>query len=101
MSIKLKIEIEGPLGPDDRSILTGATMVLLALSQELNTEEEPAVEEPQPCGDLEMTASDQSRVLEATGKVCVSNVGHLGRHKYRDLDTILSPRTIVNTEGLN
>lgn len=78
MSVRLHIEIEGPLGPDDKEILTGATMILLALSQRYA---EPEEAEPQPCGAMEY-ASEGGR-LEATGMVCVSEVGHKGRHKYR------------------
>ena len=84
MSIKLLIEIEGPLGPDDKDILTGATMILLSLAQKYAPPDEPAAE-PQLCGSMEFDAVPDSRVLEATGRVCISEVGHKGRHKYRDL----------------
>jgi hypothetical protein len=99
MSIRLMIEIEGPLGPDDKDLLTGATMIMLALSQKLTGDDEaPATEatEPLPCADMEYVEADGGGLpLQATGRICVGEVGHKGRHKYRDL----TPRIV--TEGLN
>jgi len=95
VSIKLLIEIEGPLGPDDKDILTGATMILLSLAQQYAAPDEPA--DPLPCHDLEMTMADDSRILEATGRVCVSDVGHQGRHKYRMPAEVMR----ATMEGLN
>jgi hypothetical protein len=116
MTVKLAIEIMSPLTPDDRDLLTGIAVMTLAIAnREMaenrfpdtftpdpeEEEEEPKAEEysagqAQPCGHLEMTMSDQSRVLEATGGVCISPVGHRGRHKYRTLTGVG-----IRVEGLN
>jgi hypothetical protein len=84
MSVKLKIEVEGPLGPGDKDILTGATMILISLAQQFSPAEEPA--EARPCADLEYTGVYPDH--QATGRVCVNEVGHKGRHKYRDLTPV-------------
>lgn len=102
MSVKLTLEIEGAVGPDDKDILTGATMILMALTQKAIGEDAPEAEpeeDPQPCGDLEMEslAGDPGGPF-ATGKVCISEVGHKGRHKYRNPIFDIKAMT---TEGLN
>lgn len=81
MSVKLTIEIAGPLGPEDKEILTGTTMVLLALTQHLTGEDEKAEEQPQPCGEREYFADPSGP--DYTGRTCISEVGHKGRHKFR------------------
>jgi len=84
VSIKLLIEIEGPLGPDDKDILTGATMILLALAQQYAAPDEPAAE-PDGCGSLEYLPNEEGRNV-TTGRLCISEVGHKGRHKYRGIE---------------
>ena len=117
MTVKLAIEIVSPLTPDDRDLLAGIAVMTLAIAnREMaenrfpdtftpDPEEEEAPADPgeeysagqaQPCGHLEMTASDQSHVMEATGGVCISPVGHRGRHKYRTLTGVG-----IRVEGLN
>jgi hypothetical protein len=84
--IKLGIEIESPLTPDDRDLLAGIAVMVLAIA---NREIAQRPDDEQPCGDMEYIGD------AATGKVCVSEVGHKGRHKYR---WVVEP---INTEGMN
>jgi hypothetical protein len=93
MTIKLNIEIESPLTPDDRDLLSGIAVMTLAIAnRELAQQgfpdtfppDEPQEEaEPQPCGSMEF---DQESA-NATGRACASPVGHPGRHKYRPVIT--------------
>lgn len=117
MGIKLSIEITSPLDPADRDLLSGIAVMTLAIANRelaqqgfpdtFPPEDNPDQPEPpkdeeyeagqaQPCGHLEMTMSDQSHVMEATGGVCISPVGHRGRHKYRTLSG-----ANIRVEGLN
>ncbi len=105
MPIKLNIEIVTPMTADDRDLLTGISVMVLAIANremaenrfpdtfqpdEEETPPTPQAEEyvagqAKPCGDLEYTVRPGSQVAEATGNLCVSPVGHRGRHKYRSL----------------
>ena len=101
MGIKLSIEIISPLGPDDRDMLTGLSIMVMAIAnhelakehfpgtfpspEEIAEQQRQDAAEPMPCM-AEGRGSD-------IGKSCVSEVGHKGRHRFR---FILPP-----TEGLN
>lgn len=110
MTVKLAIEILSPLTPDDRDLLAGIAVMTLAIANRemaenrfpdtfTPDEEETEETQEQPCGDLEYTVRPGSEVAEATGSICISPVGHRGRHKYRDLRGG-TPITIT-TEGMN
>jgi hypothetical protein len=87
MGIRLSIEVTSPLGPEDKELLTGVAIMTLAIANHemakehfpgtFPDEEEPT---PPPCG-----------VTDDEGRVCVSEVGHKGRHRFRAL---------VTTDGL-
>ena len=104
MGVKLSIEIISPLGRDDKELLTGVSIMTLAIANhELAKEHFPGVfpspeeiaeqqrkdaaeaEQPLPC-------MAEGSGLDA-GKHCINVVGHRGRHRLR---FILPP-----TEGLN
>ena len=106
MGIRLSIDITSPLTPDDRDLLSGIAVMTLAIAnREMaenrfpdtftpDPEEEEAPADPgeeysagqaHPCGDLEYTVSAGSQAAEPTGSICVSPVGHRGRHRYRRL----------------
>ena len=101
MGVRLSIEIVSPLEPDDRELLTGLSIMVMAIANhELAKEHFPGIfpspeemaeearrqaAEPMPC-------LAQGKGLDA-GKSCVSEVGHRGRHRFR---FILPP-----AEGLN
>jgi len=109
MTVKLAIEILSPMTPDDRDLLAGIAVMTLAIAnREMaenrfpdtfapDEEPEPEPHQEQPCGDLGYTVRPGSEVAEPTGSICVSPVGHRGRHKYRDL----RGDTPITTEGMN
>ena len=93
MGIQLNLTVTSPLTSEDRDLLSGITVMLLAISNRNLAQEafpevfQPAEEEqagvgtaaigPQPCG---LVAED--------GAVCVSKVGHRGRHRYRQTSLV-------------
>ncbi len=96
MGIKLSIEITSPLGPDDKDLLTGVSIMTLAIANhELAKEHFPGVfpddeelapapeqgPEPLPCGAT--NERDES---------CISEVGHRGRHRFRTVTIDIRPR---------
>ena len=102
MGIRLSIDITSPLTPDDRDLLAGIAVMTLAIAnREMaenrfpdtftpDEEDAPPVEdhvagEAHPCGDVEYAVTAGSEVAEPTGSICISPVGHRGRHRYRRL----------------
>jgi hypothetical protein len=96
MGIKLSFEIVSPLEPTDRELLTGVSIMTLAIAnhelakerfpETFPDEEEsaPAPDdgpEPLPCGAT--NGHDGS---------CISEVGHRGRHRFRTVSIDLRPR---------
>ena len=78
MGIKLDISVETPLSDDDRDILAGISVMVLAIANRQNLadqqeQEEPEDAEPLSCGAVAPGASGS----------CVREPGHSGRHKYR------------------
>ena len=101
MGIKLNIEIVSPLEPDDRDMLTGLSIMVMAIANhELAKEHFPGTF-PSPDEIAEQQRQDAAEALpcmasgggQDAGKSCVSEVGHKGRHRFR---FILPP-----AEGLN
>ena len=102
MGIRLSIEITSPLGPDDRDMLTGLSIMVMAIANhELAKEHFPGVF-PSPDEIAEeqrkeaAAAAEQSPMpcmVEREGRHCIGEVGHEGRHTYR--------RILPPTEGLN
>ena len=76
--IKINLEVETPMTEDDRDILAGVSVMLLAIANRHNLNEQQLeneeVDEPMPCGSL-----------DGKGGACVKDVAHAGRHKYRPL----------------
>lgn len=82
MGIKLDVSVETPLSDDDRDILAGLSVMMLAIANRQNLmdqAEQPAAEEDEPeqpyCGSVAPDA----------GGSCVRETGHSGRHRYRSL----------------
>lgn len=86
MGIRLSIEMTSPLTPDDRDLLSGIAVLTLAIANhELARErfpetfpadeDEPALE-TEPCALINPASASE---------VCVSPVGHRGRHRFRRL----------------
>ena len=104
MGIKLNIEIVSPLEPDDKELLTGLSIMTMAIANhELAKEHFPGTF-PSPDEIAEQQRKDAAEAEQPlpcmvpgggqdAGKSCVSEVGHKGRHRFR---FILPP-----TEGLH
>ena len=80
MGIKLDISMETPLSDDDRDILAGLSVMVLAIANRQNlvdqAEQLAQEEEEQPyCGSLAPDASGS----------CIKEFGHAGDHEYRSL----------------
>jgi hypothetical protein len=112
MSVKLTIEIAGPLDAEDRDLLSGVAVMTLAIAnhemakhafpEAFPDPEEETAEEP---------AAAPKRVRKATPKppsevpcafvspddptmICVGHAGHRGRHKFRQIP--LDPTALSN-----
>jgi hypothetical protein len=97
MGIRLSIEITSPLGPDDKDLLTGISIMTIAIANhELAKEHFPGTF---PSADEIAEQQRQDAVeampcmVERQGRHCIEAVGHEGRHTYR--------RILPPTEGLN
>ena len=79
MGIKLDVSVETPLSDDDRDILAGISVMVLALANRQNLvdqAEQLAQEEEEPyCGSISPD----------TDGSCIKEVGHTGDHEYRSL----------------
>jgi hypothetical protein len=95
MGIKLSFEITSPLEPDDRDMLTGLSIMVIA-NHELAKEHFPGTF-PSPEEIAEQQRQDAAEAMpcmvEREGRHCIGEVGHGGRHTYR--------RILPPTEGLN
>ena len=78
MGIKLDISVETPLSDDDRDILAGISVMILAIANRQNL----ADQEPQDESEGMETPVCGSLAPDASGS-CVRAPGHSGRHKYR------------------
>jgi hypothetical protein len=95
MGIKLSLDVETPLTDDDRDILAGISVMMLAVANRQNLaqqqmemevqQEEGPEEEAQPCG-----------ALNGKGEACAREAAHAGRHRYRPFDS-----TGLTTRPLN
>ena len=89
MGIKLDVSVETPLSDDDRDILAGISVMVLAIAnredlvdqaEEIRDEDDdtptggPLAPEEEPCGSA-----------DAEGRRCINQVGHPGRHKFHPL----------------
>ena len=100
MGVRLSIEIVSPLQPDDRDMLTGLSIMVMAIANhELAKEHFPGVF-PSPDEIAEQQRQDAAAaagpmpcMAEREGRHCVGEAGHQGRHTYR--------RILPPTGGLN
>ena len=84
MGIKLDISLETPLSDDDRDILAGISVMVLAIANRQDLADQPHLQdeeegEPLRCGDQR----DDSQV-------CDREEGHPGRHKYRPINGLMN-----------
>lgn len=97
VAIKLSIEVTSPLDADDHELLSGVSVMLLAVAnhtlaqarfpEAFGDDETPAEETPVPCGALDP---------DEAGGMCVGNVGHRGRHRFRPASTPDADTSLLN-----
>jgi hypothetical protein len=98
MGVKLSIDISSPLEPDDRDMLTGLSIMVMAianheLAKEHFPEVFPSAEEVAEETRRQMAEAMPCASADGDGRYCVSEVGHKGRHKFRQ---ILPPTPGIN-----
>lgn len=79
--VEFNIKVNNPLTDADRDFLAGLAVFLLAVAnrEQLGAaQEEP---EPEPCGAPEPSENGSTAF---TGRLCISPVGHKGRHRFRE-----------------
>jgi hypothetical protein len=86
MGIKIDISAETPLSDDDRDILAGLSVMMLAIANRQDLAEQPHMQdeeegEPLPCG---------AQHQDDPTRFCVREPGHSGRHKYRPLNGLVN-----------
>jgi hypothetical protein len=82
MPIELHVNITSPLTPDDHELLSGVSVMLLAIANH----ELAKARFPEAFGDdepEEPVAPVSCGMEDDGGGVCVGNVGHRGRHRFR------------------
>ena len=75
MGVKLTIEAETPLSDDDRDILAGISVMVLAVANRQNLADQE-IDLPRPCREQHPDRPDL---------YCVAAVGHGGDHLYDEL----------------
>ena len=88
MGIKLDISAETPLSDDDRDILAGISVMVLAIANRQNLADQDVP--PRPCSEQHPDRPDL---------YCVAPVGHDGDHMYDeigDLDSLAPPSGGMN-----
>ena len=83
MGIRLDISVETPLSDDDRDILAGISVMVLAIANRQNLADQDVP--PRPCGEQHPDGPE---------RYCVAAVGHDGEHLYDevgDLDDLAPP----------
>ena len=89
MGIKLTLEVVSPLDPEDRELLSGCAVMILAIANHEMAKaafpdafgdggDEEKAEPPTPCGHLDSTGD----------MICIGVVGHRGRHKFRPVAAV-------------
>jgi hypothetical protein len=104
MGIKLSIEITSPLGPDDKDLLTGVSIMTLAIANhELAKQKFPDAFSDDE-GEAAQLAPEEGPEPLACGATnerdesCISAVRHRGRHRFRTVSIDMRPRP---TSGLH
>ena len=80
MGIRIDISAETPLSDDDRDILAGLSVMMLAIANRQNLADQPHMPddeteglEPAPCGFQDPEDPD---------RYCIGEAGHPGGHEY-------------------
>lgn len=86
MPVLLSVSIQSPLEPEDRELLTGISIMTLAIANhELAKEHFPGIMPDPPEGTEEEEGDEPEACLAEAddGRVCISEKGHKGRHRFR------------------
>ena len=97
MGIKLSLDVETPLTDDDRDILAGISVMMLAVANRQNlAQQQMEMEVQQEEGEEEEEVEPAlCGALNGKGEACAMVAGHPGRHRYRPFDsTGLTPRSL-------
>ena len=88
MGIKIDISAETPLSDDDRDILAGLSVMMLAIANRQNLADQPHMQdvelegmEPAPCG---------SPSRDEPTRYCIREPGHSGRHRYLPINGLVN-----------
>ena len=88
MGIRLDISMETPLSEDDRDLLAGISVMVLAIANRQNLVDQPHIQgedEDMPTGGPRAPEEEPCGSADAEGRCCINQIGHPGRHKYRPL----------------
>ena len=95
MGIKLDISVETPLSDDDRDILAGISVMVLAIANRPDLADQPHMQDEDGADPFDDGPAECGR-FDEDGGVCVREAGHSGRHKYRPLALGLSGNGLEN-----
>jgi hypothetical protein len=96
MGIKLDISAETPLSDDDRDILAGLSVMMLAIANRQNLADQPHMQEQEAGQDPFDDEPAECGRFDDDGRVCVREAGHSGRHRYRPLALAFSGNGLEN-----
>jgi hypothetical protein len=88
MGIKLDISVETPLSDDDRDILAGISVMVLAIANRQNLADQAHMQEDELEGVEPAICGSPSK--DEPTSYCIREPGHSGRHKYRPLNGIVN-----------
>jgi hypothetical protein len=88
MGIKLDISVETPLSDDDRDILAGISVMVLAIANRQNLVDQAHMREDGPEGVEPARCGSPSK--DAPVRYCIREPGHSGRHRYRPLNGLVN-----------
>ena len=86
MGIKLDVSVETPLTDDDRDILAGISVMVLAIANRQNLVDQPHMQDDDddvPVGGPLAPGEQPCGLEDGEGRCCINPVGHPGRHKHR------------------
>ena len=91
MGIKLDITVETPLSDDDRDILAGISVMVLAIAiaNRQNLADQPHMQEDDETEGMEPAACG-SQNPDDPDRYCISEAGHSGRHEYRRINGLVN-----------
>ena len=89
MGIKIDISAETPLSDDDRDILAGLSVMMLAIANRQNLADQPHMQDDDELEGVEPAAGGSPSKDEPI-RYRIREPGHSGRHKYRPLNGLVN-----------